>query len=72
MEDLAYATYVRNYNSGVFFGAKELSEVSLQIMDRLLPPSHIIRASPQRVLALILEEIAIDEPSRQVRQTLLR
>ena len=60
-EDLAYASYVKEYNNGKFKRAKYLAEKSLQIMSKILPDNHMLQASSKRVLALILEEIAIDE-----------
>jgi hypothetical protein len=60
-EDLAYASYVHEYNTGRFEAAKNHAERALDIWSRLLPDNHLLKASSQRVLALILEEIAIDE-----------
>lgn len=59
-EELAYATYVKEYNSGHFEKAKRQAEMSLRIMHRIIPSNHLLMASSQRVLALVLEEIAID------------
>lgn len=72
-EDLAYATYVYEYNSGRFDRAKLHAEKALEIMARLLPSSHLLLASSQRVLALILEEIAIDQqqPDKEESRALL-
>jgi len=70
-EDLAYATYVYEYNSGHFNDAKLHAETALEIMNRLLPSNHLLLASSQRVLALILEEIAIDHGDKEYGNTLL-
>lgn len=65
-EELAYATYVHEYSSGHFEKAKKHAEASLQIMHNIIPSNHLLVASSQRVLALILEEIAIDELAQPV------
>jgi len=70
-EDLAYATYVYEYNSGHFNDAKLHAEVALDIMNKLLPSNHLLLASSQRVLALILEEIAIDHSDKVYGKNLL-
>jgi len=59
-EDLAYATYVNEYSSGKFTDARRHAEKSLSIMGKHLAQDHLFLASSKRVLALILEEIAID------------
>lgn len=59
-EELAYATYVYQYNRGHFDNARHSAETALSIMNRIIPSNHLLVASAQRVLALILEEIAID------------
>ncbi len=41
------------------------------LVSSLLSPRHLLMASSQRVLALIVEEIAIDEPNKTVRKKLL-
>merc|ERR1719232_2571595 len=64
-EDLAYATYVNEYSSGNFSEAKRHAEKSLSIMGKHLPSDHLFLASSKRVLALILEEIAIDNSHSQ-------
>lgn len=64
-EDLAYATYVNEYSSGNFSEAKRHAEKSLSIMGKHLPADHLFLASSKRVLALILEEIAIDNSHSQ-------
>jgi len=61
LEDLAYALYVLEYSSGQFGDALNYSEQAIKMMERLLPKQHIMLSSSQRVKALILEEIAIDE-----------
>jgi len=70
-EDLAYATYVKEYSSGKFNGARRHAEKSLAIMGKHLPADHLFLASSKRVLALILEEIAIDNQGQKVEKTLL-
>merc|ERR1712223_1708545 len=60
-EELAYATYVHEYSSGHFEKAKKHAEAALLIMHYIIPSNHLLVASSQRVLALILEEIAIDD-----------
>lgn len=64
-EDLAYATYVNEYSSGKFSDAKWHAEKSLSIMGKYLSANHLFVASSKRVLALILEEIAIDTEDTQ-------
>ncbi|PSN31061.1 Amyloid protein-binding protein 2 [Blattella germanica] len=59
-EDLAYALYVYEYSSGRFLKAREHAEKAIIIMEKLLPPEHLMLASVKRVKALILEEIALD------------
>jgi hypothetical protein len=70
-EDLAYARYVKEYNSGKFKEARSMAEKALRIMRKLLPVNHLHLASSQRVLALILEEIAIDSVNEQARKSYL-
>ncbi|CAG9773685.1 unnamed protein product [Ceutorhynchus assimilis] len=60
-EDLAYSLYVREYSSGDFNKAKDHAEISIKIMEKVLPKEHLLLASVKRVKALILEEIALDE-----------
>ena len=71
-EELAYATYVYEYSTGRFDEAKDHAEKSLDIMTKLLPNNHLLLASSQRVLALILEEIAIDHVSKDESRVLLQ
>ena len=47
------------------------AEVALDIMNKLLPSNHLLLASSQRVLALILEEIAIDHSDKVYGKNLL-
>lgn len=70
-EDLAYATYVFEYSTGKFNNAKEHAEKSLEILKDLLPSNHLLLASSKRVLALILEEIAIDNQDNIIVKELL-
>ncbi|KYN07725.1 PREDICTED: amyloid protein-binding protein 2 [Cyphomyrmex costatus] len=62
-EDLAYALYVHEYSSGRFDDASEHAGIAIDIMERHLPPNHLMLASARRIKALILEEIAIDNAS---------
>ncbi|XP_014209182.1 amyloid protein-binding protein 2 isoform X2 [Copidosoma floridanum] len=59
-EDLAYALYVQEYNSGKFSLASHHVNKAIEIMEKLLPSEHLLLASAKRVKALILEEIALD------------
>merc|ERR1712241_32693 len=63
--------YVYEYNSGHFNDAKLHAEIALDIMNKLLPSNHLLLASSQRVLALILEEIAIDHSDKKASQGML-
>ena len=42
------------------FTCREHAEKAIIIMEKLLPPEHLMLASVKRVKALILEEIALD------------
>jgi len=70
-EDLAYATYVNEYSTGKFSDARTHAEMSLGILSRHLPSDHLLLASSKRVLALILEEIAIDNQGQATEKSLL-
>lgn len=70
-EDLAYATYVNEYSTGKFSEARKHAELSLSILGRHLPAQHLLLASSKRVLALILEEIAIDSQGQTAEKSLL-
>ncbi|CAB3387397.1 Hypothetical predicted protein [Cloeon dipterum] len=59
-EDLAYALYVHEYSSGRFTDAQCKAEKAIETMAKILPADHLLLASSKRVLALILEEVAID------------
>lgn len=41
-------------------------------MLRLLPPDHLLLSSSKRVKALILEEMAIDNPNKDVGMFMIR
>ncbi|KAK2576022.1 hypothetical protein KPH14_007374 [Odynerus spinipes] len=72
-EDLAYALYVYEYNSGKFQKASDHAGKAIDIMEKLLVGDHIMLASAKRVKALILEEIALDNaPTPLSEQTLLQ
>ena len=58
--------------SGKFSDAKRHAETSLSIMGKYLPSDHLFLASSKRVLALILEEIAIDTGHIQDRTLLAK
>ena len=70
-EDLAYATYVHEYSSGKFSEARNHAETSLRILGKHLPADHLTLASSKRVLALVLEEIAIDSQGDHGEKSLL-
>lgn len=70
-EELAYATYVQEYNSGHFETARMYADTALQIMKKIIPANHLLMASSQRVLALILEEIAIDVNDKKLGSEML-
>lgn len=44
----------------VDFGNRDNAEKAINMMKVLLPPQHLMLASAQRVKALILEEMALD------------
>lgn len=71
-ENLAYVTYVKEYNNRRFKKAKNLVEKSLGIMCKIYPDNHMLQISSKRVLALILEEIAVDESSKEERELKLK
>ncbi|XP_052753468.1 amyloid protein-binding protein 2 isoform X3 [Galleria mellonella] len=64
-EDLAYALYVLEYSSGLFYKARDHAERAIRIIENLVPADHLLLASAKRVKALILEEIALDTPAGQ-------
>ncbi|VDM02797.1 unnamed protein product [Schistocephalus solidus] len=66
LEDIAYAYYVLEYSSGDFVYAIECADVAGTILKRLQYEVCMQAASANRVKALILEEIALDDndPSR--------
>nr|VZI50678.1 unnamed protein product [Spirometra erinaceieuropaei] len=66
LEDIAYAYYVLEYSSGDFAYAIECADVAGTILKRLQYEVCMQAASANRVKALILEEIALDDndPSR--------
>ncbi|XP_023333208.1 amyloid protein-binding protein 2 [Eurytemora carolleeae] len=70
-EDLAYCSYVLEYSSGHFQDAKKHALSSLSICSKLLPEQHLLLASPKRVLALILEEIAIDNEQNPLEKDMM-
>lgn len=59
-EDLAYALYVLEYNSGRFDSALSNISTCIDIMSELVQDNQLMQASAKRVKALILEEIALD------------
>ncbi|XP_066937070.1 amyloid protein-binding protein 2 isoform X1 [Macrobrachium rosenbergii] len=70
-EDLAYASYVHNYAFGKFDHARTHAERAIDLMLRLLPEDHLLLSSSKRVKALILEEMAIDNPNKDVEKKYL-
>ncbi|KAK4308532.1 hypothetical protein Pmani_019770 [Petrolisthes manimaculis] len=70
-EDLAYASYVHNYALGKFNQARTHAEKAIELMLRLLPEDHLLLSSSKRVKALILEEMAIDNPNKDVEKQYL-
>uniref|UniRef100_A0A1I8PJX5 Uncharacterized protein n=1 Tax=Stomoxys calcitrans TaxID=35570 RepID=A0A1I8PJX5_STOCA len=60
-EDLSYAYYVHEYNTGNFTCARDHIEKSVGILKHLVPQDHLKLASAKRVKALLLEEIALDK-----------
>ncbi|XP_075154367.1 protein interacting with APP tail-1 [Haematobia irritans] len=60
-EDLSYAYYVHEYNTGNFTCARDHIEKSVDIFKHLVPQDHLKLASAKRVKALLLEEIALDK-----------
>lgn len=70
-EDLAYASYVHNYAFGKFTQARTHAERAIELMLRLLPEDHLLLSSSKRVKALILEEMAIDNPNKDVEKKYL-
>ncbi|XP_030754199.1 amyloid protein-binding protein 2 [Sitophilus oryzae] len=70
-EDFAYVLYVTEYSSGRFKTAEEHAETSISMMEKLLPKDHLMLASAKRVKALILEEIALDERTDELKKGLL-
>lgn len=71
-EDLAYATYVYDYNNGNYAKSLEHAERSIAIVNHLLAPDHLLHASTSRLRALILEELAFDEINARRKDKLLR
>ena len=71
-EDVAYSTYVYEYNYGYFVDAKKHALKAIDIMNALLPEDHLFIASGKRVLALILEEMAIDLRDKIASNHILR
>lgn len=59
-EDLAYALYVLEYNSGKFDAPLSHISICIEIMANLVKDNQLMQASAKRVKALILEEIALD------------
>merc|ERR1719225_2195192 len=59
------------YSSGKFSEARNHAETSLRILGKHLPADHLTLASSKRVLALVLEEIAIDSQGDHGEKSLL-
>ncbi|MCL4122677.1 UNVERIFIED_CONTAM: hypothetical protein GTU68_025296 [Idotea baltica] len=64
-EDLSYASYVFNYSNGLFQDARNQAEKALSLLLCLLPKNHLLLSSCKRVKALILEEMAIENPDKE-------
>lgn len=62
-EEMSYACYVLNYQSGKFLEAKRFVQRSRTILEKLLPYNHLLISSSKRVEALIIEEIALEKYS---------
>lgn len=61
-ENLAYALYVYEYNTGDYERASYHANKAIEMMEKLLAGDHIMLASARRVKALILEELALVHP----------
>ncbi|KAK7459432.1 hypothetical protein BaRGS_00039000 [Batillaria attramentaria] len=70
-EDLAYASYVFEYSSGKFDGARDQANKSIKVLCHILPQDHLLLSSSKRVKALILEEVAIDSHDKKEEEKLL-
>lgn len=61
-EELSYSCYVQKYRVGDFRVAKHFIARAMRIYNRVLPEDHLHASSAKRVLALIIEEEALDIP----------
>ncbi|CAG5090757.1 Oidioi.mRNA.OKI2018_I69.PAR.g12712.t1.cds [Oikopleura dioica] len=61
-EDLSYSCYVKKYRVGNFIEARHYIRKSMSIYQDILPKDHLQLSSAKRVLALIIEEEALDIP----------
>lgn len=50
----------------IIFLPRTHAERAIELMLRLLPEDHLLLSSSKRVKALILEEMAIDNPNKDV------
>ncbi|VDK23349.1 unnamed protein product [Taenia asiatica] len=71
LEDLAYAYYVLEYTSGEFEFALNCADKAIDMLKLLGHQSCMQSASANRVKALILEEIAIDDGNPDVMHSKL-
>ena len=76
-EEMSYACYVLNYQSGKFGEAKKFVQRSRAILERLLPDDHLLISSSKRVEALVIEEIALikfeeNQQAKEEKEKLLR
>ncbi|XP_059092602.1 amyloid protein-binding protein 2-like [Tigriopus californicus] len=71
LEDLAYVTYVQEYNCGNFAESRDMAYSALRILEHRLPKHHLLKASAKRVVALIIEEMAVDDTNQTKKQCLL-
>ncbi|XP_076290701.1 protein interacting with APP tail-1 isoform X2 [Lasioglossum baleicum] len=69
--DLAYATYVYEYDTGNFVTARRQIVTAISTMEKLLSRNNFLFASARRIYALILEEIVIKKRNTQSQYMLL-
>lgn len=62
-DNLAYACYIYEYSSGMFYEASDHVRKAIDIMEKLLPADHLMLANAKKVKALLLEEIALQNVS---------
>lgn len=57
---------VRSLLKNLCYFTRTHAERAIELMLRLLPEDHLLLSSSKRVKALILEEMAIDNPNKDV------